>query len=83
METEVNVYVDIAGTPHLTGRLWAHMSIAIRLGITIRSDRPCRSLIGPTVRCAMLNMIQPHRPPGASPTANNGGKTALSGYERN
>ncbi len=22
METEVYVYVDIVGTPHLTGRLW-------------------------------------------------------------
>jgi len=25
METEVYVYVDIAGTPHLAGRLWAHV----------------------------------------------------------
>ena len=25
METEVYVYVDIAGTLHLTGRLWAHV----------------------------------------------------------
>jgi len=25
METEVNVYVDIAGTPHLAGRLWARV----------------------------------------------------------
>ena len=25
METEVYVYVDIAGTPYLTGRLWAHV----------------------------------------------------------
>ena len=81
METEVYVYVEIAGTPHLTGRLWVRMSIAIRLGITIRSDRPCRSLVGPTVRRVMLNTAAP--PAGASPTANNGGKTALSSYERN
>ena len=25
METEVLVYVDIGGTPHLAGRLWARM----------------------------------------------------------
>ena len=25
METEVYVYVDIAGTLHLTGRLWTHV----------------------------------------------------------
>ena len=25
MDTEVYVYVDIAGTPHLTGQLWAHV----------------------------------------------------------
>lgn len=25
METEVYVYVDIAGTPHLAGRLWARI----------------------------------------------------------
>jgi hypothetical protein len=37
METEVYVYVDIAGTPHLAGRLWArvlHINVTLTFAVT-------------------------------------------------